>query len=75
LNGQLCADHFYTGEPWQIGLKRFDFPHTLVIEIDALQDDAAVFLEKWPEMKAGVACCLSKVSIQPEYQVTATILS
>ncbi|MGB4659335.1 MAG: beta-galactosidase, partial [Mobilitalea sp.] len=36
LDGELVADHFYTGRDWEIGMKRFDFPGKLQLEIDPL---------------------------------------
>jgi len=67
LNGELIADHFYTGEPWQIGLRTFDFPSKLKIEIYPLKEDAKVFLETWPSFKNGVACEINDVIGRVEY--------
>lgn len=67
LNGELIADHFYTGEPWPIGLRRFDFPSKLTVEIYPLKEDAKVFLETWPNFKNGIACEINNVIARAEY--------
>lgn len=67
LEGELIADHYYTGRDWEIGLKRFDFPGKLRLEVYPLREDAKVFLEKWPVMKDAVACELSRIWAEPEY--------
>ncbi|MDF2588746.1 MAG: beta-galactosidase [Anaerocolumna sp.] len=65
--GEFIADNFYTGENWEIGLKRFNFPDKLTLEVYALHEKAEVFLEKWPTMKNGVACELTDVKAEIEY--------
>lgn len=70
LDGKCIADHFYIGKPWEIGLRRFDFPHKLNIEIKALEENAEIFLEEWPALKDGRACDLTKISVEVEYHNT-----
>ena len=51
-NGNLIDDAIYAGDeyPWSIGLKRYgNQSHEFVLEIDALEKDAKVFLESWPD--------------------------
>lgn len=66
INGMQEGDWFYTGIRWEIGLKRFDFPETLVIEIEELKENAERFLETWPKMTDGRAC--EVVSVDGEYE-------
>ncbi|MDF2944006.1 MAG: beta-galactosidase [Herbinix sp.] len=68
LDGDFIADHFYTGRVWEIGLKRFNYPRKLILEIYPLKEDAKVYLEQWPIMKDGIACELSSVNAQIEYK-------
>ena len=68
IEDEYVDDHFYTGEKWEIGLKRFDFPTELKIEIMPLEEEAKIFLEHWPEMEDGRACKISKVSATYEYR-------
>lgn len=67
-NGEFIADNFYTGKSWEIGLKRFEFPEKLRIEIFALKENTPVFLEQWPIMQHGVACELSYIKADVEYK-------
>lgn len=67
IDGNKCADSFYTGETWEIGLKRFGFPQKLVLEVDPLCKDAPVYLQSYPEMVNGVACRLDSLSLEAEY--------
>lgn len=67
-DGELIADHFYQGEPWEIGLRRFDFPGRLRLEITALQEGAPRYLETWPRMTEGRACSLDEAGLQTEYR-------
>lgn len=60
------GDWFYTGETWEIGLKRYGFPKKLQVEITALYEQAPRFLETWPEFRAGVACEIYKVEAKAE---------
>lgn len=68
LNNELITDHFYTGKVWEIGLKRFDFPRQLLLEVYPLKEEAQIYLEQWPVMKNGVACELSDAAAQVEYK-------
>jgi hypothetical protein len=69
LNQELIADHYYTGRDWEVGLKQFDFPDSLVLKVYPLQGKAEVYLEQWPVMKDKAACELSRVSAEIEYKV------
>jgi beta-galactosidase len=75
-NDELIADSLYIGRkhPWQIGLKRFyqDVPPDTAcafrIEIDALSENAQIFLEDWPVFNNGHACMLTGVQAIVEYR-------
>ena len=68
IQNEYVEDHFYTGEKWEIGLKRFDFKTELRVEIMPLKEGTEIFLEHWPEMKEGKACNLGKVAATYEYR-------
>lgn len=61
VDGKWVGDWFYTGQNWEIGLKRFSFPEKVQIEITKLKEDDKRFLETWPEFHDGVACDIYKV--------------
>lgn len=51
-NGKLIDDAIYCGDdyPWSIGLKRYGKKsHEFTLELDSLEKDAKVFIEKWPD--------------------------
>ena len=73
IEDEYVDDHFYTGEDWEIGLKRFDFAKTLKVEVMPLEEDAKIFLEHWPEMKEGRACKIREVSVAYEYRTTLSL--
>lgn len=60
-------DHFYTGQEVPLSLGYFGFPERLEIVVYPLEEDAAVFLEKWPEMEDGCACRLDGVAVMEQY--------
>lgn len=62
-------DHFYTGEAWEIGLRRFNFPTKLRLEIFALEENAPIFLETWPAMTNGKACEVSHIDVKVQHEV------
>lgn len=66
VNGKYVADWFYTGKVWEIGMKRFDFPEKVEIEVLALHEMDDIFLETKPVFKNGVACEIESVSAEIE---------
>ncbi len=46
VEDECVDDWFYTGETWEIGIKRFDFLKKVTIEIQALEEKAELFLKK-----------------------------
>ena len=59
-DGRLVADSFYTGQPWEIGLKELARQQEadLIVVIHPLKEGAKIYLEKWPVMKNHAACRL-----------------
>lgn len=70
IDGEQVDDWFYTGQTWEIGLKRYGFPDKLQIEIEALEENAERYLEKWPVFKNGIACEINQVTTEAEYVYT-----
>lgn len=66
INGTAEADWFYTGETWEIGMKRFGFPEKIEIEIEPLLESAEVFLEKRPVFVNEIACEIQSVGAETE---------
>lgn len=66
--GEKLNDHFYTGQEVPLSLGYFDFPTRLEITVYPLEENAPVFLEKWPRMEAGCACRLEDVKVVEQYR-------
>ena len=73
IENEWVGDWFYTGETWEIGLKRFGFPSRLTIEISALHDSDLVFLEKRPVFKNGIACGIKEIKTSTEIHIPLII--
>lgn len=70
IDEKLCADWFYTGIKWEIGLKRFAHKikdADIKIEILPLDENAYVYLESRPTFKNGLACDLLALELKAEY--------
>lgn len=67
-NDEIIADNFYAGRPWDVSLRRFDYPESLRLEIYPLKDNEEVFLEYWPEMKDGKASRLLGLDMIEEFK-------
>lgn len=70
IDGDWVDDWYYTGQTWEIGLKRYGFPEKLQIEIEALEENAERYLEKWPVFRNGIACDIHQVAVETEYVYT-----
>ncbi|MDD4095158.1 MAG: beta-galactosidase [Oscillospiraceae bacterium] len=68
IDGNPEGDDFNTGEPWEIGLKRFGISKELTIEIFPIRAEDEIFLEKRPTFTNGVACRLDAVRAEARYE-------
>lgn len=68
IEKELEDDHFYQGDNWEIGLRRYGFPKKVQIEVTALKETEKRFLETLPKMQKGQACLLTEVKIEEEFQ-------
>jgi beta-galactosidase len=69
---ELIADDFYTGQTWQIGLKRFApgiFETGATLEVSPLEKNANIFLERWPSIAGDAIQELQSVQALPVYRV------
>jgi hypothetical protein len=69
LDGRKVADDYYRGEPWEIGLKRWGFPETMLLRIFAMQKGAPVFTDEPLAYENGRALRLNGVTAQEEFRV------
>ncbi len=79
LDGNLATDHFYHGQKWEIGLKRFApevFQQGLELQIMPLRKDAPIYLDRrvWPQFpQNGQVLELRSVRAIPEYEITCEL--
>ncbi len=72
---QVLTDSFYTGQEWEIGLKRyFDRFGTsdeleLKVQLQPLFKEDKLYLQKWPEMVDGKACRIVNIHFIVQYRV------
>ena len=69
LDGRKVADDYYRGEPWEIGLKRWDFPRRLLLRVFAMWEGAPVFTDEPLHDEHGRALRLNGVTAQEEFRV------
>lgn len=69
LDGVKVADDYYRGEPWEIGLKRWNFPRKLTLRIFALEQGAPIFMDEPLKMENGRAMRLNGVTTEEEFKV------
>ena len=73
----MIADSFYTGQKWEIGLKRFIDENgrrtadrfEAAVSVHLLKQGDGVYLEKWPPMEDGCACRITDISAVSQYRV------
>lgn len=73
IHGELEDDHFFTGDKWEIGLRRYGFPKMVTVEVTALHETDGRFLEVWPDMTDGKACEMSSAVLEEEFQTRVLI--
>ena len=72
VDGEVMTDSFYTGQIWEIGLKRYCMTGLKArIDVTALHetDKESMYLQTWPEMKGGRACDINAISLLTQYRV------
>ena len=70
LDGEKVADAYYTGEKWEVGLKRFDFPKELVLRVYPLRPTDEVYVETEIFYENGVCCRLEGIDLVTERKVS-----
>lgn len=77
MDGQIIADTFYTGQEWEIGLKRFyDLKKdpgeglTFRCELTPLKEGAPIYLQEWPHFKKDAVCEINEVRLTAQYRAT-----
>ncbi|MBO6241853.1 MAG: beta-galactosidase [Butyrivibrio sp.] len=72
LKDRMIADSFYTGQSWEVGLKRFEDNKTDSFECDitvnALKEGTKLYLQKWPMMTDGKACKIKDIQLSAQFK-------
>ncbi|RKM61285.1 beta-galactosidase [Butyrivibrio sp. CB08] len=72
-DGKLIADNFYTGQDWEIGLKRYFDEYgnadeiSFDLEIEPLKEGDAIYLQEWPDMKDGKASRINYIHLTAQF--------
>lgn len=72
-DGKLVADSFYTGQLWEIGLKRFIDRYgesdtlEFTAELEPLFEGDKIYLQTWPEMQDGKASQIFYIHLIVQY--------
>ncbi|MBQ7637342.1 MAG: beta-galactosidase [Clostridia bacterium] len=69
VEGKKLADDYFRNEPWEVGLKRWDFPRRLVLRVFAMTLDAPVFTDEPLSFENGRALKLCGVIAQEEFRI------
>lgn len=70
INGELIGDWFYAGEPFVLELTRFHSPKKISIIVEALDKEALIYFEEWPEMKDSFVCKINNMKTQSIFSTT-----
>ncbi|SFP58648.1 Glycosyl hydrolases family 35 [Butyrivibrio proteoclasticus] len=73
FDGRMIADSFYTGQKWEVGLKRFCGNECEAfccdINIQSLKENTKLYLQKWPEMTDGKACRVNDIHLIAQFKI------
>lgn len=72
VNGEIATDNFYTGQEWEIGLKRYadtEFIGEIVMTPLYEGDKEKMYLQTWPEMENGKALKINEVRLTTQYTI------
>ncbi len=74
-DGVTIADSFYTGQEWEVGLKRFfdrfgeNDELVLEAELEPLRESDELYLQSWPDMKDGRADRIVYILLMVQYRI------
>ena len=75
-DSEVLTDNFYTGQEWEIGLKRYydrfgesDGSFDLTCKLEPLYENAGIYLQKWPKMTDGSACEINNIHLTAQYRI------
>ncbi len=72
VDGEIATDSFYTGQEWEIGLKRYadtEFRGEIVMTPLYESDKEKMYLQNWPAMEDGKALRLNQIRLTTQYTI------
>ena len=76
MDGEIIADSFYTGQIWEVGLKRFIDKGderldtaSFDMHVEPLYEDTKLYLQEYPEMENGKALRLKELHFISQYRI------
>ncbi len=71
-DGDIATDTFYTGQLWEIGLKRYaqtDFKGEITITPLYEKYRQCMYLQQWPEMEDGKVCRINNIKLSTQFGI------
>ena len=69
IDGEKVNDMLYTGMPFEVSMRYYDFPRELTLRLHPLSKDADVYLERTPIYnERGIACSLDSITAEDVYR-------
>ncbi len=62
LDNEKVADEYYSGELWQLGLRKFKFPKEFTLKLVPLHKDEKIFLENFPKFEGEKVSVVNNVT-------------
>ena len=74
IDGEKVNDMFYTGTPFEVSMRYYDFPKELTLRLYPLAKSADVYLERTPIYdERGIACSLTSVTAEDIFKTELEI--
>ena len=65
IDGEKMNDMLYTGMPFEVSMRYYDFPRELTLRLYPIKKDDDVYLEKLPVYnERGIACSLTSITVE-----------
>ncbi len=72
IDGDIATDTFYTGQLWEIGLKRYaDSEFNAKITVSPLYEKykQCMYLQEWPAMEDGKTCKINNIYLSTQFGI------
>ena len=74
IDSEKVNDMLYTGMPFEVSMRYYDFPRELTLRLHPLSKDADVYLERTPIYnERGIACSLDSITAEDVYRAEVSV--